>query len=261
MAQPAPAPQAPIDPPVLQLVEGVPTTTSRYVAQYFGRHHRDVMRTIRTLIDTDESCLRNFAQVERAIQNHNGGAVDYPEYTMGEEGFMLLAMGFTGRKALALKLAFLAEFRRMRTELQAKSDSSRREISAVSYQNSSSMPPEKVVLAAASFAGHLQYEIARALLAGQSSDFQSDRFMVTITHYDDRGWQPYIKRLDEGALCLNWDGLVKLMRDPGGWHPSDAQAAEMQRALADIQLNRATSRARSEAAALTVRRPDQPASR
>ena len=92
MAQPDPAPQAPIDPPVLQLVDGVPTTTSRYVAQYFGRHHRDVMRTIRTLIDTDESCLRNFAQVERAIQNHNGGTVDYPEGAGG---------GGTGRRCWA----------------------------------------------------------------------------------------------------------------------------------------------------------------
>lgn len=254
MAQPAPAPQAPIDPPVLNLVDGVPTTTSRYVAQYFGKRHDHVLRDVRVLIDTDPGCRPNFGDASFSAPQPRGGTASYPEYTIGEEGFMLLAMGFTGRKALALKLAFLAEFRRMRTELQAKSDSSRREISAVSYQNSSSMPPEKVVLAAASFAGHLQYEIARALLAGQSSEFQSDRFMVTLTHHGDKGWQPYIKRLDDGALCLNWDGLVKLMRDPGGWHPSDAQAAEMQLALADIQLNRARSRAKAKALALPASR-------
>lgn len=40
-------------------------------------------------------------------------------YEMGEEGFALLAMGFTGKQALRWKLDFLAAFRQMRADLNA----------------------------------------------------------------------------------------------------------------------------------------------
>lgn len=103
--------------------------------------------------------------------------------------------------------------------------------------------PERIVLAASSFAGYLQVEIAKALMAGTWKDFQSDRYMITVTHYDERGWQPFIKRLDEGALCVNWDGLVRLLSEPGAWRPTDVQLADMMVVLAAMQAQRANRRA------------------
>lgn len=194
-------------------------------------------------METDPRSCPNFRARQFEVTQPRGGTLQYPMYEMGEEGFMLLAMGFTGRKALALKLAFLAEFKRLRAELQAKSASSALPASAGSYQHSSNLPVEQIVLAAASFAGHLQAEIARALLAGQYTSFEADRFLVTLTHYDARGWQPYIKRLSANALCMDWDALVRLLAEPGGWRPSDVQLADMLLQLAALQAGRTNHRA------------------
>lgn len=100
--------------PVLAVLNGVPTTTSTYVAEYFGKQHIHVMRDIRNLIALDAECLSNFGYASRQVHQPNGGVVEYPEFRITEEGFMLLAMGFTGKKALGYKLAFIAEFKRLR---------------------------------------------------------------------------------------------------------------------------------------------------
>ena len=100
--------------PVLAVVNGVPTTTSTYVAEYFGKRHDNVLRDIRELIALDAGCLLNFE--DTPIINPQNGQ-EYPEFRITEEGFMLLAMGFTGKKALGYKLAFIAEFKRLRAAL------------------------------------------------------------------------------------------------------------------------------------------------
>lgn len=100
--------------PVLAVLNGVPTTTSTYVAEYFGKQHNNVLRAIQELIALDAGCLLNFEQASRQVHQPNGGVVEYPEFRITEEGFMLLAMGFTGKKALGYKLAFVAEFKRLR---------------------------------------------------------------------------------------------------------------------------------------------------
>ena len=40
-----------------------------------------------------------------------------PLYRLTRNGFMILAMGYTGAKAMALKEAYIAEFNRMEAEL------------------------------------------------------------------------------------------------------------------------------------------------
>ena len=107
--------------PVIAVVNGIPTTTSTYVADYFGKRHDVVMRAIRELIDLDAGCLCNFVEASRQVHQPHGGMAEYPEYRITEEGFMLLAMGFTGKKALGYKLAFVAEFKRLRAAVQALS--------------------------------------------------------------------------------------------------------------------------------------------
>ena len=41
----------------------------------------------------------------------------YPMYLMNRDGFTLLAMGFTGKKALQFKLAYIDAFNTMEAEL------------------------------------------------------------------------------------------------------------------------------------------------
>ena len=33
--------------------------------------------------------------------------------------------------------------------------------------------------------------------------------------------------LSANALCMDWDALVRLLAEPGGWRPSDVQLADM----------------------------------
>lgn len=86
-------------------------TDSRKVAEHFGKRHADVLRSIRALIKKlPEGGLRNFAHTP-SIDSSNGETYDL--YQMTKDGFMLLAMGFTGDKALQVKLDFIAAFNEM----------------------------------------------------------------------------------------------------------------------------------------------------
>lgn len=78
--------------------DGQPFTTSRAVAERFGKRHADVLRTIEKLcaeIPDPAFAQRNFAFSEYA--DTTGRRL--PEYRLSHDGFALLAMGFTGRSA------------------------------------------------------------------------------------------------------------------------------------------------------------------
>lgn len=99
-------------------------TTSRKVAEYFGKNHFHVLRDI-------EKLLTDMAEMEATESNFgfstapNFGASTYtdstgrnlPEYRLSHDGFALLAMGFTGREALRWKVAFLQAFRQHEADL------------------------------------------------------------------------------------------------------------------------------------------------
>ncbi len=104
---------------LVSIQNGKAATTSNVVAATFGKQHDDVLRRIRNLIaQLDVDRLRNFAEtvVERA--NPSGGdTIKSPAYLLTRDGFTLLAMGFTGKKALQFKLAYIDAFNTMEAEL------------------------------------------------------------------------------------------------------------------------------------------------
>lgn len=102
------------------VIEGRPVTSSRIVAEYFGKQHKDTLRAIRDLIaDAPElERKRNFALTEEE-QKIGATTRKIPLYWMDQKGFCILAMGFTGAKALEFKCAFYDEFERMKHELEA----------------------------------------------------------------------------------------------------------------------------------------------
>lgn len=102
---------------------GQPFTTSRAVAERFGKNHRDVLRAIEKLIadcPDAEFHRRNFAPVMYESRQGKGAIQRRPEYRLTHDGFALLAMGFTGRDALAWKIAFLQAFNALEAELHAQ---------------------------------------------------------------------------------------------------------------------------------------------
>lgn len=116
--------------------DGVPVTTSRAVAEQFGKSHKHVLEAIDNLtaqlINADQeltepknrlsTSLSEEAKEEAiAFANSNFEASEYrdstgrtlPEYLLTRDGFTLLAMGFTGAKALQFKVAYINAFNRM----------------------------------------------------------------------------------------------------------------------------------------------------
>jgi len=109
-----------------KVVEGRPVTSSRIVAEYFGKQHHHVVRDIRTLISQKPDLERNanFGECSETINLANGATRQVPFFWMDRKGFSLLAMGFTGAKALDFKCAFYDQFERMEESLRAPSDQS-----------------------------------------------------------------------------------------------------------------------------------------
>ena len=88
-------------------------TSSLIVAEQFGKEHRHVLESIRSLA-AENSAARLF---EESTYENRGK--QYPMYYMNRDGFSLLAMGFTGSKALTFKLDFINAFNRMEAELNS----------------------------------------------------------------------------------------------------------------------------------------------
>lgn len=97
-------------------------TNSLLVAEKFGKEHRSVIRAIDDIVcaqncaETDiQEVSKMFALVEYDVPLNNGtGAVrKAPMYVMNRDGFTLLAMGFTGEKALKFKLDYINAFNQM----------------------------------------------------------------------------------------------------------------------------------------------------
>jgi len=97
--------------PSVKLVDGHATTTSTAVAEFFGKRHDDVLKRIReTIADApDDFNARNFAAVEYT----DGKGEKRPSYQLTRDGFVLLAMGFTGKAALAWKIKYIEAFNKL----------------------------------------------------------------------------------------------------------------------------------------------------
>lgn len=103
-----------------RVIEGRPVTSSRIVAEYFGKQHHHVVRDIRNLIAQKPDLERNanFGECSETVSLANGATRQVPMYWMDRKGFSILAMGFTGAKALDFKCAFYDEFERMEQALR-----------------------------------------------------------------------------------------------------------------------------------------------
>lgn len=107
--------------PVVSIVNGNAVALSTDVAAYFGKRHDDVLKSIRILLsELGEEHARNFAAMSLDVGIGNGATRKRPAYRMTRDGFTLLAMGFTGSKALQFKLAYIDAFNKMEAELSSR---------------------------------------------------------------------------------------------------------------------------------------------
>jgi Rha family phage regulatory protein len=102
--------------------DGMPATDSMMIAKTFGKRHADVIRSIENLLQemveiSENEHQRNFALMQQIVETDNGGWKESPYYVMNRDGFSLLVMGFTGKKALRFKLDFIDAFNQMEQTL------------------------------------------------------------------------------------------------------------------------------------------------
>ena len=101
--------------PSVSLHDGRPATTSLEVARFFGKQHQHVIRDITGLTD---NCPESFSASNFGRASYlDEQAKNRPMYIIHRDGFMLLVMGYTGKKALALKLAYIEAFNHMEAEI------------------------------------------------------------------------------------------------------------------------------------------------
>jgi Rha family phage regulatory protein len=105
--------------PEIRLHDGKAVTTSLAVAEYFSKQHKDVLKKIQTLIEQlpTEERERNFAPTFIEVSVPNNSKRKDPAYEITKRGFTLLAMGFTGVKALQFKLRYIDAFEHMESQL------------------------------------------------------------------------------------------------------------------------------------------------
>lgn len=89
---------------------------SRDVATYFDKMHKNVLQAIRELHCTVEFRERNFQPFK--IKDLTGESTGH--FNMTKDGFVFLAMGFTGAKAAIFKERYINAFNVMESELRKR---------------------------------------------------------------------------------------------------------------------------------------------
>lgn len=97
--------------------DGRAVVSSLDVAKKFGKEHRSIIRSIKNLDPHDGFIEHNFVPSE--YQDITGRKL--PCYLISRDGFMLLIMGFTGKKAEAIKVAYIRAFNAMEAALRERS--------------------------------------------------------------------------------------------------------------------------------------------
>lgn len=89
-------------------------TTSLKVAEVFEKEHKHVMEAVRKLT-AENSTVRKMFGEDSYLNSRNQ---KQPMFYMNRDGFTLLAMGFTGSKAIAFKLKYIEAFNKMEEQIK-----------------------------------------------------------------------------------------------------------------------------------------------
>lgn len=94
-----------------------PLTNSKLVAEVFEKEHKNVMQSIRKLMDgtAQNSAVRQMFSESTYLNEQNK---EQPMFIMNQDGFTLLAMGFNGKKAMEFKLKYIEAFNDMKRQIE-----------------------------------------------------------------------------------------------------------------------------------------------
>lgn len=93
-------------------------TSSLQVAEVFDKNHKHVLEAIDSL---REGLAENWANLfYEDVYTHPQNKQQYRVIYMNRDGFTLLAMGFTGKKALSFKLKYIEAFNQMENSIKTQ---------------------------------------------------------------------------------------------------------------------------------------------
>lgn len=100
---------------VMKNRQAVTSTTS--VAENFEREHYDVIKSVEKL----KGDVGTFSEMFFETTEPDSYGRERKVYLMNRDGFTLLAMGFTGKRAMEFKLKYIEAFNEMERQLQPQS--------------------------------------------------------------------------------------------------------------------------------------------
>ena len=95
---------------------GEPVASSLEVAKHFDKRHKNVIQAIENIKAEISALTPEPLFFEATYQSGTGK--HYKCYEMTKDGFTLLAMGFSGQKALAWKLKYIQAFNQMEQQIK-----------------------------------------------------------------------------------------------------------------------------------------------
>ena len=177
--------------PDLEIIEGHVTTTSQQVAQHFGKRHDTVLRAIANLDCSPEFTARNFA----ASEYTDSTGRKLPAYRLTRDGFVFLAMGFTGKDAAQWKEAYINAFNRMEAELLQPAQDPKRIEHARQLAHAATAQVYQAVF--------------DAVLNNNSSPYNT-RLLLGFT--GTTAPMAYVQALENGAFAMTLPQLAKAIR-------------------------------------------------
>lgn len=105
---------------LVEIKNGQPVTSSLKVAEVFDKQHKDVLRDIRELKTTVDKNLESadfrsvdLSMFQEGFYEVSNNSRKYPMFNMNKDGFVLLAMGYTTKRATQFKLQYISQFNKM----------------------------------------------------------------------------------------------------------------------------------------------------
>ena len=183
---------------VVSITDNQIKTSSLKVAEYFGKLHKDVLRKIENLDCSPEFTSAHFCAHAQTVEIGQGAKRDSKYYEMTKDGFMFLVMGFTGKKAAAIKEAYINAFNEMEKQMREQSAPT-----PAFIQTANTLTPAQQ--------RHVQNLVSKlAGMPGNSfaSVYRSIKDNFHVGSYKDIPQEQY------GALCLYLGGVPSNATEP-----------------------------------------------
>lgn len=221
--------------PILAVINGIPTTTSLDVARHFGKRHDVVLRAIRSLIaQLPADHAHNFVEMIQPTDIGKGATRQDPAFRITRDGFTLLAMGFTGARALEFKLAYLDAFNQMEAELE--------QMALPALDPASCAARRLALTGAAQLGSEVQAEAMVQL--SRAEWIEGGRWLLSFVRdeYRPGEYRPHVKRLEAGAFITTWQQLANSISDPAMMLSVDDLGRLAQACLAELERRAALAR-------------------